>query len=237
MAEINYLFVYNTLKDKILDGEYPIDGLLPPEPVLERIFHVSRTTVRKAVEMLAEDGLVKKQRGVGTIVLDYEVTQNLNHITSLTETLVKRGYAVTVPQMTVEVVEADPSIAHIFNVEAGTRFAKIFRVVCASGTPLGIIYNYIPYELVEGIEAYESRFVSLYRLLEDQFYITLEMAQDRLSAKNADAAEARLLQVPEGFALLTVKRKCLRYGKCVSYDQLYLRHDMYSFDISLYSRR
>ena len=44
-----YIRVYSALKGKILDGEYGIGDLMPPEPELERMFLVSRTTVRKAV--------------------------------------------------------------------------------------------------------------------------------------------------------------------------------------------
>ena len=233
----NYLFVYNTLKEKITNGDYPIQSLLPAEPVLEKMFHVSRITIRKAVELLAADGLVQKQRGVGTIVLNYKVTQNLNYITSLTETLTKNGYEVTIPAMSIAVVKADAALAGIFNAKAGTELARLRRTVLASGTPLGLLENYLPYELVAGIEQYENRFVSLYRLLEEKYYITLEMAQDRIFAKNADAAEAARLDIPEGFALVCVKRKCLRYGQCVCYDLLSLRHDMYGFDITLYGRR
>lgn len=51
-----YLVVYETLKGRIIDEQYPVDSLLPPEPVLEKLFGVSRTTVRRAVEMLSREG-------------------------------------------------------------------------------------------------------------------------------------------------------------------------------------
>ncbi len=236
MPDINYAVVYNTLKEQISRGDYPVDSLLPAEPELEKIFHVSRTTVRKAVEMLAADGYVKKQRGIGTIILNYEITQNLNTVTSLTETLKKKGYTVTIPEMSIALSAVDPATADILGIAPGEKVAKIHRLVCASGTPLGLVENIIPYSLVEGIEAYTHRFDSLYRFLEKQYFLTIEMARDKIFAKNADATEAAKLQVPEGFALICVKRLCIRHGKSISYDELHLRHDMYGFDISLYSR-
>jgi len=48
-----YQWVYNSLKTQIEVGDYKVGELLPPEPDLQKKFQVSRTTVRKAVEMLA----------------------------------------------------------------------------------------------------------------------------------------------------------------------------------------
>lgn len=46
------MVVYQRVHDEILqalkDNVYPVGTLLPPEPELERIYSVSRTTVRRA---------------------------------------------------------------------------------------------------------------------------------------------------------------------------------------------
>ena len=41
MPEINYAVVYNTLKEQISRGDYPVDSLLPAEPELEKIWHTA----------------------------------------------------------------------------------------------------------------------------------------------------------------------------------------------------
>ena len=48
-----YKQVYDALLEKIEKKEYPTGSLLPAEPELEKMFQVSRTTVRKAVELLS----------------------------------------------------------------------------------------------------------------------------------------------------------------------------------------
>lgn len=237
MAEPSYKFIYNCLKRSIESGEYPIDSLLPPEPVLEKVFHVSRVTVRNAVAMLENDGMVRRQRGIGTVVLNYKITQNLNHITSLTETLTRKGYTVTMPEVTIEKIEADADLAVIFGVKEKTPLAKIVRIVHASGTPIAIVVNHIPYELVEGIEKYSGQTFSLYKLLEEEYYLKLDMAQDNVYAKNADEQEAEKLGIDKGFALICIRRRCIHYNRCISWDDVRVRHDMLSFDISLYGRR
>lgn len=56
------------LVGRIVRGEYPPGGTLPPEPVLCQTFSVSRTVVREAVKLLQEKGLVQVRQGSGTTV-------------------------------------------------------------------------------------------------------------------------------------------------------------------------
>ena len=93
-----YSMVYDTLKQEIIDGDIAIGELLPPEPELERRFQVSRTTVWKAVELLSRDGFVRAQQGKGTEVLNNKTKQNLNGVTSISETLRKRGCTVGIKE-------------------------------------------------------------------------------------------------------------------------------------------
>ncbi len=163
-----YMLVYTSLKDRILSGDYPIGSLLPPEPALESMYKVSRTTVRKATDMLVQEGYVNPQRGVGTVVLDYHITQKLNKITSMTETLQSKGYRVSLKEFSIQIIEADEKVANMLDVPLRSQVARIKRVSCANKIPVAIIYNYIPYELVLGIENYTDKFISLYKFLEEQ---------------------------------------------------------------------
>ncbi len=64
-----YAQVTEVLAREIRDGVHPVGSLLPPEPQLCQRFAVSRHTVREAVRLLCEQGLVSRQQGVGTRVL------------------------------------------------------------------------------------------------------------------------------------------------------------------------
>ena len=61
-----YVKVYSRLKNEINKGTYPVGGFLPKECELEKIYQVSRTTVRNAVKMLVQEGLVEVRQGSGT---------------------------------------------------------------------------------------------------------------------------------------------------------------------------
>ncbi len=64
-----YIHVYEALKASISGEKSVSEKYLPPERELGRRFSVDRLTVRRALDLLVRDGLVRKQPGKGTLVL------------------------------------------------------------------------------------------------------------------------------------------------------------------------
>ncbi len=64
-----YLRIEQILKDEILAGQHPVGALLPPEIELCARFGVSRYTVRAALRLLTDAGLVARRQGAGTVVI------------------------------------------------------------------------------------------------------------------------------------------------------------------------
>ena len=61
-----YMQIYERLLDRIRDGTYHGGALLPPERELSGAFGVDRLTVRRALAIMADEGLVEKKAGLGT---------------------------------------------------------------------------------------------------------------------------------------------------------------------------
>ncbi|MDR1769225.1 MAG: GntR family transcriptional regulator [Hungatella sp.] len=66
----NYLYiqVYRDLREQILNGTFTQGALLPSEREIRELYHVERTTVRKALQKLVDEGLAEKKPGIGTQV-------------------------------------------------------------------------------------------------------------------------------------------------------------------------
>jgi len=71
-----YAHVESVLAGDIADGNLPPETQLPPEEGLMERFKVSRTTVRKAIQNLAERGLVEVRTGKGTFVAQPRISRN-----------------------------------------------------------------------------------------------------------------------------------------------------------------
>ena len=128
-----YAKIYDVLKREIMEGELAIGELLPPEPELEKRFNVSRTTIRRAVELLSRDGFVQAQQGRGTHVLDYKTKQNVNTVTSISETLRSKGYEVKPKSMYIDIVPASAHIAEDLKIKEGEMVARVQRIQLADG--------------------------------------------------------------------------------------------------------
>ncbi len=236
MNEPAYTVVYKVLKREITDGDYPIGSLIPAEPELEKRFSVSRTTVRRAVDLLAREGYLLAQRGLGTVVLDYKTKQNLNVITSMSTTLRKRGFKVEANNIEITIIPCPKRVAVDLNMQEGEEVAKVERVLFADGVPIAILKNYIPAYTVPNIVARKDEIESLYAFLEERYNFKIDSANDRISARNADNEEAKKLDVALGTSLLYMRRVCYSQNKPIIADRVSVVGDRYELEVTMLGR-
>ena len=231
-----YQAVYGKIKNDIVKKIYNIGDLLPPEPKLEQMYGVSRTTVRKAVEMLAKDGVVFVRQGRGTVVTEQNIRQNYNYVSSFTETLKQKGYAVSVSNIAVSNEKADSETSSALGIEIETPVICINRIVSANGRPVSIIKNYLPANLLPDIALFKDEILSLYMFLENKYGIAIDSAHDRITARSATFEQSCILECEMNSALLFTRRITYRNNAPVSYDVVYTIADIYEIDISLHGR-
>lgn len=77
MGKAKYLVIADELRTKITTGEYAVRTVIPSELQLQKIYQVSRHTVRQAIALLANEGYLRKEKGSGTYVDDaFKKTKN-----------------------------------------------------------------------------------------------------------------------------------------------------------------
>ncbi|MDC7226853.1 MAG: GntR family transcriptional regulator [Spirochaetales bacterium] len=231
-----YYKVYSLLKDKILNGEFHVGDILPPEYELERIFNVSRITIRRAVEMLSEEGLLYVKQGKGTEVLDFKTTQNLNYITSFTETLKKQGYDVTIGSVHVEEIVPASRILEKLSLRKDSTVLHIQRIHKANGVPIAIVENYLVTEHFPGLAGRIKNLTSLYSFLERNYNIEISSAVEDITAKTAGVIESKLLDIAPGTPLLLVKRVTYSKGMPFDYAALRIIADRYKYSMAMRNR-
>lgn len=231
-----YKKMYFSIKRSIQEGGYPPGALLPSESELEKEFSVSRTTVRKAISLLTAEGYLDVKQGRGTMVLDTSTTQRLNSITSITETLMKRGYEVTTQGTCIESVPASESVAAALEIPVGTPVYMVQRVQCADGMPIAIIKNYLRANALPNLPEKAGHFTGLYSMLEKEYNIILLNAMENISAISADFTESQILRVPMGSPLLLVRRiSCTEQGP-FEYAFIKIVADKYEYSVYLEGR-
>jgi GntR family transcriptional regulator len=232
-----YQDVYLKLKKLINSGEYSAGDFLPTEDGLEKIYGVSRTTIRKAIEMLVADGYLEVKQGRGTRVLDYHYTQSLNQVTSVSETLRQKGYEVSIKDIFIDTIQASKHVAEMLEIPVNADIYRVQRVLSADNIPAAILFNYIKVDLAKGIDEKASRINRLYEFLHTEYDIQIDSSRDTISAKNADFIEAQLLNIKVGSALLVIHRVTFQAGRPVTHDVSTMRADRYQFEIATSGRR
>jgi len=234
-----YAKISRILKEEIASGLYKVGDLLPSEEELERRFGASRTTIRNALGELEREGLVLRRRGKGTIVQEPKTAQNMNVISSFTETLREKGVQVGTGIVTIELIPAPPKVLAALGLEKGEKVYLVQRTRLANGVPIAFMTNYLLARVVPGLEGKKEalREVGLYQLLEEEYGLVLKRAVETIEAYLSGPLEADILQIPEKVPLFhTVRITYLEDGTPFEMVISIIRADKYEYKVYLEGR-
>lgn len=151
--------ITNALAAKIVEGDYPAGTWLPSERELAGDYSVDRSTVRRALRLLAAQGLVSIHRDAGTQVRGTEpVRRAAADVTRQVGSW--RGFAASVleagrepfTRTTVREVQADATLARWLGVPTGSRVLERARIQGVVGDPPAqTSTTYVNWEFVEKI--------------------------------------------------------------------------------------
>ncbi len=223
-----YVKLRRVLEDAIDNGQLKDGEALPTEREIARMASLSRVTVRKAVEDLAREGRLVRRRGSGTFVAApvSRVQQPLSQLTSFTEDMARRGLQTRSQWLKRELVSPSPDEIMTLGLSVGEPIARFDRLRMANGTPLAIERAAIVAQFIDDPAAVSG---SLYDALEKCGARPVRATQ-RISARNVDADEAKLLGIECGDAALRIERvSYLASGRVVEFTRSIYRGDAYDF--------
>ncbi|WP_341676671.1 GntR family transcriptional regulator [Niveibacterium sp. SC-1] len=218
-----YLQLHRALAAAIRDGVFQPSEALPSERVLAERVGVSRVTARKAVDALADDGLIVRRHGSGNYISP-RLEQPLLKLTGFTEELRQRGFVPSSRWLRRIMGAALPEEALALGLSPATRVARLERVRLADDVPMAYEVSALPAEVLARPQDVED---SLYRHLEGLGCAPVRALQ-HIRAINASPRHAELLDIPNGQALLYITR--VAYGadeRAIEYTQTFCRSDYY----------
>jgi DNA-binding GntR family transcriptional regulator len=227
-----YYQLAQNMETDIRSGRLSSGSHLENEIELARQLRVSRPTVRRAIALLANRGLVIRRHGIGTLVVPVRVRRPVR-LSSLYDDLKEAGQAPTTRLLAHEVVPAPADVAGSLQLSTGTRVLHFERLRLASDQPIALMRNFVPLALEEVVTEEGLKSNGLYHLLR-QNGIHLRLASQTIGARSAQRREARLLKVPAGAPLLTMRR--ISYddaGQPVEYGSHVYPAERYSFEMSV----
>lgn len=209
------------------------DSFIPTDEELTDIFGVSRITIRKAVESLVSKGLLGRRRGVGTRILRTKMVEDLGRLRSYTEEVESEGYEVVTKVLSVRKMVPRRDVRAALRLKQGERAVRIHRVRGTNAVfPVFVLESFFPEKT--GMDENENFSLSTYDLLTKKHKVPMLWARQRITACNASPAEARLLQLKSGEAVLVFFRTTYGVGdEPIEFAKGVFNPRLYSFSISM----
>lgn len=220
-----YLEVAEKMKTAILNGEYPVGTLLPTETELEELFEVSKITVRRAIELLAEEELVEKKSGRGTTVLSNRPYNKLSKATTFSDILNKSGQTIEKKVLSVELIKLSSNTElYMYFGEKATKFSRQYHL---DGKPYIYFDYYLPQELASLPKSVFEK-ESLYRILNQQ-NIEIVSFQDSFKAVELTKEQQELLATKEKLGLKRTRKSIDFSGKVVEFSRAFYNTEIHPY--------
>lgn len=205
----DFLPLYYKLKRVIIDmienEEIKADEAIPSEPKLMTTYTLSRTTVRKALDELVNEGYLYRIQGKGTFVKGRGFEQALIKLSGCSEDIKRLGLTPHPKVLHSAITTPSKRIANLLNITETEPTFYIERIVYGDNLPINRNKSYIPYKYVEGIEKIDFNSESLYKVLEQDYGICIKKAIRSIEAILANDEVADQLEVNEGAPVLLFK--------------------------------
>src|SRR3989475_11399667 len=189
-----YYQLAQNMETAIRSGRLSSGSHLDNEIDLARQLRVSRPTVRRAIAVLANRGLVIRRHGIGTLVVPVRVRRPVR-LSSLYDDLKESGQTPSTRLLAHAIVPAPAEVASGLQLSRGARVLHFDRLRLASKQPIALMRNFVPLALEETVTEEGLKSTGLYRLLR-QNGIHLRLASQTIGARSAQRPEARPLTVP-----------------------------------------
>lgn len=204
-----YVQLANALSDVITRDKLRAGDQLPSETALAADNHLSRATVIKAYDLLVERGQVVRRQGRGSFVTPRPMARMLPELTSFSEHV--HGLGLTPSSLLLRYEELDATAPE----RPVTPFENqpvvvVERLRSVDGAPVGLHRVVVPADVARRVavseETASAPTFSLYSALE-RHGVHLESAEESMQAINAGDADAELLGIDPGTALIEVIRE------------------------------
>jgi DNA-binding GntR family transcriptional regulator len=229
-----YFQVAEQLERAIVDGELAPGDRIANEVTMASDLGLSRPTMRQAIQLLVDKGLLVRKRGVGTQVVHGQIRRPVE-LTSLHDDLQRAGQTPHTEVLACQRVESDEPVAQELRLSTGSLVWSLERLRFVGDEPLALLHNYLPVNILD-LETVDLAASGLYECLR-QAGIQLRVANQQIGARRAEAREARLLGERRGSPLLTMARTAFdSTGRAVEYGTHVYRPERYTFEVTLVDR-
>jgi GntR family transcriptional regulator len=226
---------YTQLHDilgSLIDSDLAPDEPIPSERELGERFAVSRMTVRQAIDQLVSEGRLYRVPARGTFVARQKLEVPMR-LTSFSEDMRSRGMEPGARVLAVRTERPSAEVAEALKLEPGGEVHVVERLRTADGSPMAIERAQIDARRAPGLPAHELGTGSLYAILEREYGLVVDGAEQEVEAVSAATDDAKLLDVAPGAAVLRLTRRSFSRGAPIEHVRSTYRGDRFRLRATL----
>jgi GntR family transcriptional regulator len=199
VREIRYRTIADDLRRRVEEGEFAAGRLLPSESELSGAYAASRITIRKALEVLRDEGLLDSRQGFGWFAAVDPLRQSLARLGTIEGQLARSGRE---SERRILAFGFVPAPARARAVLGADEVLEVRRCNLADGEPFARVTVWCPPDLGRSISRDDVERSPFYELLT----VPLGGAVQTIGAASAAPDDAEVLQVPVGSPVLRCER-------------------------------
>ncbi|HFI0035166.1 TPA: trehalose operon repressor [Streptococcus suis] len=224
-----YQEIYNDLKEKIRTNEYASGSLLPTEQQFQEMYGVSRDTVRKALAILTEGGLIQKVQGRGSMVLEQEILNfPVSGLTSYKELTHSLKIETKTDVVSLDQIVVNSNLSHLTGFEPHSKVWKIVRTRSIDGKIAVVDTDYLAAELIPNMTV-DIAACSIYEYLENQLNLDIAYAQKEITVEPTSREERDLMQSQDDYLVLIKSKVYLSDTQQFQYTESKHKIDKFRF--------
>ena len=197
-----YLRIHSDLRGRITSGQWLPGSPLPSQRELADECGVSIMTLRQALQLLTDEGLIEPRHGSGTFVAAH-YAYDLGHLRSFADDLTAQGARITTKLLAVGTITPPADVSARLGAEG--HVLRLRRLRLSGGRPLIVQTSYLPAALAPVIQAHNLGHRGLYAILAEHGQ-PITSASETITPTTLSAADARDLGRPRDHPALLSHR-------------------------------
>jgi GntR family transcriptional regulator len=230
--------IREALRERILEGTYPILTRLPSESELGVMFGASRITVRQALANLQRDGLIFTLQGKGSFVSRPKAYQNVSSLAGFAESMAALGHEVLNQLLDLKFVPADPQVMERLQLPDNVTVTEIRRVRLLNREPVSVELTYVDEPLGRILAQSDLISRDIFAIIENDCATPLGHADLKIDATVADDELSRALRIDIGAPVMHIERLTHDLsGRPIDFEHLYFRSDNFQYHLRIDRKR
>ncbi|ADU29198.1 trehalose operon repressor [Evansella cellulosilytica] len=231
-----YIQIYNEIVDEIRQGIYEAQSKLPSEHDFMVKYDTSRETIRKALNLLSQNGYIQKVQGKGSIVLDARKFDfPISGLVSFKELAGQLGDSHHTHVEKLEMISPNKDIREILKLSKDGQVWEVYRVREIDKERIILDKDYFNKNYIDNLTK-EICSNSIYEYIEKELGLSISFAKKEITVVEPTEEDKQLLDL-EGYHNIVVVKNYVYFDDASIFQYTESRHRPDKFRFVDFARR